>query len=219
MKPSSKYITQGMPETDYIAAVENFKNVATANAAALGLSEPQVAQITAAAAEIASAYESWTTAVASAKAVLVTKDETFADTKALIDSFAKLFRADNGIPDALLAELAVAPHIPTRSFNAPVTPTGFTGSATANGQITLKWKREGNTSSTQFIVESATSDAGPWTLATITNSTKATLQATPGQFITYRVVAKKGNDVADPTDAFSFWVGSGESSVSLSIAA
>lgn len=206
-----------MSETDYVEATNTFKKNTDLNSAALGLTAPQVEQIADACDAVATALSSYTAAQAAANAARINKDEVFADSKALIDSFAKTFRADNTIDDSVLAEILVAPHRTPGTRTAPTTPTNFTGTANASGEITLKWKRNGNTSATQFIVESRFSDTGSWTTAGVTNSTKFVTEATPGTFVSYRVRAKKQNVTTSPTSAVSFW-GEGDSG-ELSIAA
>lgn len=212
-----KYITSKMSETEYVEATTTFKKNTGLNSTALGLSSLQVEQIGDACDAVATALNNWTDAQAAANAARIAKNEAFADTKALVDNFAKIFRADNTIDDSLLAEILVAPHRTPATQSAPVTPTNFTGTANASGEVTLKWKRNGNTSATQFIVESRGSDTGAWTTAGVTNTTKFVVQATPGAYVSYRVRAKKKNVTTSPTSAVSFW-GEG-ASVQLSIAA
>ncbi len=212
-----RYITAKMSEAEYVEALDIFKKNCAENSTALGLSALQSEQISDACDEAGAAFSSWTNAQAAANAARITKDQTFADTKALVDSFAKVFRADVTIDDAILAEILVAPHRTPPTQSAPVTPTNFVGTANADGEVTLRWKRNGNTPATQFIVESRASDAGAWTTSGVTNTTKFVTQATPGAYISYRVRAKKKDTTTSPTSAVSFW-GEG-STIEFSVAA
>ena len=217
MRIAYRYITQSMPEADYVAALTNFKTVCANNKVALGLSTDQLAEITAAAVDAATKFNDWTAAQTAANKAKDAKNEQFDATATTISAFAKTFRANNAISDALLAELMVAPHNPGRTSSPPVTPTYFQGSADANGLVTLTWKRNGNTTSTQFVVEGRTSDTAPWTTYGVATSCKFTYQASPGNYVAFRVVAKKKNVVAPATTSVSFWGAS--SSLTLSEAA
>ena len=149
---------------------------------------------------------SYLTAAANAKG---SKDSQFKATQAVINKWAKIFRANGNIPDALLDQLMLAPHKPTRTSSAPAKPTSLQATADGQGLISLKWSRTGNTSATQFVIEYRTSSSAPWAIAGSTNSVKFDYQGTAGTYIAFRVYSQKKTETSAATAPLVFWENSG----------
>lgn len=161
------------------------------------------------------------TAVASKKAELANvtadKNEKKALARASINSYAKIWRANNAIPNSVLDALLVPNHNYGGTSTPPSTPKDLTVTINTQGVVTFKWNRSGNVSGTVFLVESASSATGDWTTLDITTKTKTEFSPAIGQEIWLRVTAKRAGQSSAPSLPFSLWAnGSGEF---LSIAA
>lgn len=98
---------------------------------------------------------------------------------------------------------------------APTQPLDLTGSADGNGVVSLKWKRNGNITGTQFLIETRTDPAGPWTISGSTTTAKFTYQAVPGVYIAFRVTAVRRDQASLPSFPYAFWENGGEMGLQL----
>lgn len=102
------------------------------------------------------------------------------------------------------------------SITAPVTPTDVIVTPNANGTVDVKWKRNGNSSATTFIIEQQSGST--WSGVFAATTTKAHMSGfAPGVPATFRIRAVKGQMSSAPTPTFSIY--SGEEGMALKIAA
>lgn len=102
------------------------------------------------------------------------------------------------------------------SVTAPVTPTNVIVTPNANGTVDVRWKRNGNSSATTFIIEQQIGST--WSGVFAATTTKAHMSGfAPGVPATFRIRAVKGQMSSAPTPTFSIY--SGEEGMALKIAA
>ena len=98
-----------------------------------------------------------------------------------------------------------------------VTPTEFLCVADGDGNISMKWRRNGNTSATSFVIEWRGSASAPWTQIGATTRAKFSWQSTPGEYAAFRVRATKKGQSSAASNQFVVW--NGQPNASLRIAA
>lgn len=199
------YITEINADGDLNTALANFSAVCAANAASLPLAAPDLAAIAAAATGFNTKFNAATAAKAAQNAAVTDKNTQKAASKAVVSKWAKVFRATVGISDTLLAELMLPPHSTPGFETAPATPTDLVASANGDGVTQLRWNRAGNIQGTVFNIETRDSPSGAWTiLDTTTRRTYVTISS-PGQYIAYRVSAKRNSQTSPPSTPFVLW--------------
>ena len=184
-----KYITDKMSDGELAVMATNFKTESAANLVALNLDAADKLAIEGAVDDFVASLNAAVAAKISAEAAVAAKDDQRATTRALLNNYAKQFRADLSISDSLLANLGVAPHTPPRPGTHPVMPSNLLAEADGLGNINLTWKRNGNIQGTAFVVEYQDSPSGTWTyLASVTKASFKTSWPV-GTYVAYRVTA------------------------------
>lgn len=200
-----KYITETVNDLALRSAFSDFSSVCAAEAATLGLSPAEVAEIAAAAAQ----FESDILAVAAAKSKLSSKvrmkDDQKAASRDMISRYAKRFRANESISDAILTKLQLAPHETPGTHTKPTPPLALVATSDGQGNIKLIWDRNGNRQTTIFQIEVRYSPSDPWTMLGVTTQTKFRLRTTPGSFISFRVFAHRNSLVSSACTPVTLW--------------
>ncbi len=213
------YITDIEADGDLNSALANFNTVCAANSAALGLNPGNLTEIAGASTGFTTTLNAAIASKATANANVEAKNLQKKASKAIISKWAKTFRANTTVPDSLLDQLMVPHHKTPGSKTPPTQPLDLVGSADGNGLVLLKWKRNGNRSGTQFLVETRTDPAGPWTISGGTTTLKFTYQAVPGSYIAFRVTASRGGQLSPASFPFAFWENGGGQGLELQVAA
>jgi len=209
------FITEITADGELNTALANFNTVCAANAALLALAPGDLTAIAAAATGFNTTYNAATAAKAAAKNSVEAKDIQKKTSKTAVSKYAKLFRANLAVPDNLLDSLMLPHHKTPGSKTPPTQPLDLVGSADGNGLVNLKWKRNGNTQGTQFLLEVRTDPAGPWSISGSTTQTKFGYQAVPGVYIAFRVTATRRNLLSPPSVPIVLWENGGGMSLRL----
>lgn len=200
-----KYITETVNDLALKSAFNTFSSVCAADAAELGLSPAEVAEIATAAAQ----YESDILEVIAAKAklssVVRNKDDQKAASRDLISRYAKRFRANPEISDVILTKLQLAPHETPGTHTKPTTPLALNATSDGQGNIKLIWDRNGNRQTTVFQIEVRYSPSDPWQMLGVTTQAKYRLRSTPGSFISFRVFAHRNSLVSPAGTPVTLW--------------
>lgn len=200
------YITQITKEAELSVALTSFSATCAANALALGgLTAPQLAEISGMASGFASSLASLATARAAEKLAVENKNLQLATSKTLLAKWAKTFRANPAISDALLDQLNLPHHKTPGTKTAPTTPLDLVATADIQGLVNLKWKRNGNRSNTVFTIELQGEPGGHWSIAGSTTKTKFNYQAVAGEYIALRVYASRDEQNSQPTLPVTLW--------------
>lgn len=211
------YITEIDADGVLNSALANFNTVCIANSATLGLNPVSLTEINNAATLFNTAFNNSTASKATTKSVVEAKDIQKKSSKATISKFAKQFRANPAISDALLEQLMLPKHKTPGTKTPPAQPLNLVGSADGNGLISLKWNRNGNRQGTQFLIEVRTDPTEEWTIGGGTTQAKFQYQAVPGVYIAFRVIAQRHELNSPASVPFSLWENGG--GVSLQLAA
>lgn len=209
------FITDNLSDGEFNMALANFNTVCLANTVVLGLNPGDLAAIGAAATNFNTTLNGATVAKAAAKNSVEAKEMQKKNSKAVVSKYAKIFRANALVPDNLLESLLLPHHKTPGTKTPPTTPLDLTGSADGKGLVSIKWKRNGNISGTQFLVETRTDPAGDWTISGGTTQTKFQYQAVPGSYIAFRVTASRRDLVSAPSFPYAFWENGGGASLQL----
>lgn len=211
------YITEIRADDAFSTALQDFAVACDANKVALGLTAPNLANIAGKTTAFATSLSAHVAAKNAAESARETKDENRAAAKEMVSQWAKTFRANPAVSNALLAILQVAPHSVPAVKSPPTVPLTLTATSDGNGNIKLAWKRNGNIPNTQFIIEYQTGPAEAW--VQLGTSLKRTFDTTwaPGTYVAFRVIATRRGITSAPSTPFVLW--NGESEVALKLAA
>lgn len=101
--------------------------------------------------------------------------------------------------EAQISALGLSPRAKERTKVTPKTVVDLSAVPAVDGDVTLKWGRNGNATGVVFLVESQ-SGTGPWTFVQGTTRCRATLRGyAPGVTANFRVIASKNGVVANPS--------------------
>jgi hypothetical protein len=88
-----------------------------------------------------------------------------------------------------------------RTFSNPITPSDLVATADASGTNSLKWSDAGNATGIQYVVESKIGAATEFaTVDVVTARTFRHTGRTPGERVEYRVRARRGSALSDPSN-------------------
>jgi len=204
-----------MADGEFNSALANFNAVCITNTATLGLLPADLTAIAAAATAFNTTFNAATASKATTKNSVEAKDLQKKASRSTVSKYAKIFRANQAVPDNLLDSLMLPHHKTPGTKTPPTQPLDLTGSADGNGVVSLKWKRNGNISGTQFLIETRIDPAGPWTISGSTTQAKFTYQAVPGVYIAFRVTAVRRELSSLPSFPYAFWENGGEMGLQL----
>lgn len=213
------YLTNLSSEPEFIQALNTVLPVISAQKTTLGMTAQQVTDLTNLCNAFIASYSTATTAKLAAKSAVATKESQRKAAQNSLFAWVKQWRANTAIPDALLEQLMVAPHKTPGTKTAPTTPTSFQAVPNGLGVVKFTWDRNGNTSSTTFVIESRKSPTDDWAVAFTTTKTKFELQVTPGQYIAFRIYANRNNTNSVASAPVILWENGGTGSATLKIAA
>lgn len=201
----NKTISEIEADLELIAALQNALPVINTNKTTLGLSAQQVTDLTNVCNTYFTQYQTMLTAKQAAKSAATTKDTNKRTAKNAYLAWAKQWRANANIPDALLEQIFVAPHQTPKSTAPPATPTNLQALADMHGQIELRFSKNGNKQGTQFIIETRDSATADWALIGVTTKSKYTFSAPVGEYIAMRVTASRGDQLSVPSVPTILW--------------
>lgn len=199
------YITDIRKQAELADAMTTFAATCAANSAALHLDPADVLAIQAMANSFTSALNAYSDAKAASDSAHAAKDAQYASSRATLSMWAKTFRADLTISDALLEQLNLAPHSTPGTKTPPTTPIDLVANPNGLGVVALKWGRNGNGTGTVFDVQTQSAAGGDWTIAASTTKAKFSYQAVSGQYIAFRVSASRNGLTSTPTLPIVLW--------------
>jgi hypothetical protein len=175
----------------------------------LGLAAGDLTEIQNASTNFSTGLNGWIAAKATADNAKGVKDGQRVTSRTVVSKWAKIFRANQAVPDALLSQLLLAPHKTPGEKTAPAQPTNLVANSDGDGNITLRWNRAGNIQGTQFIIEYKAASGDPW--AVLTSTTRASCQTTwsPGQYVSFRVIAKRNGQTSAASTPVVLWDATG----------
>ncbi len=169
---------------------------------AYGTTSLALGPMTAALADFSTSLDAADTAKASAKVAVAAKDADRAELEALFRPFVLRVQTDPSVTDALKTGASLPLRDTTRTFSAPVAPVDLVATADASGTNMLRWSGAGNASGIQFVIEARIGAAADFsTIDVVTATSYRHTGRTPGQTVQYRIRARRGAAVSDPSNA------------------
>lgn len=199
------YITQIKREADLSVALTSFSATCASNAGPLNLTPANLLEIAAMASGLSTALNAGTTAKVALKLALQNKDMQLKTSKATLAKWAKTFRANPAISDALLDQLMLPHHSTPGTKTPPAQPLDLVATPDVQGLVALRWKRNGNRSTTQFMVETQNAPGGPWSLAGGTTKVRFEFQAVLNEYVAFRVIAARDGESSQPSLPVVLW--------------
>ena len=122
------------------------------------------------------------------------------------------------VSDSMVSAAGLEPRDSVRTPVAALQPTELMVTPFADGNVQLKWNRNGNASGMNFIIEAAV-DGESWTIVNSTSKTRITLSGyAPGNQVFFRVRATKDGNVSEPSNTEAIYLPT-PSTTSLKVAA
>ncbi len=144
------------------------------------------------------------------------KEAARQDVLTQISSIVKRIYGDPNVDDALLAKASLAPRPSRPTFGTPNVPTAFTATVIGPNSVELKWRRNDNINTTIYTIEVQRGQGEAWNTLTSQTATRFVDETSaPGQPVSYRVYAKRGNRKSVLSSIASVWTEGEESVLSL----
>ncbi len=210
MNPSDFLPTE---DTQLEAWLENFATTCEKYETELDLNVESFALINGAVAGFAAGMTGIENARAISKAATVTKNEAKATATTVARTFAREFKANPSIPASILSELQIV-------TNSPVAPVTSVSNVDVigcdDGVNKVTWNRNGNSSTTSFIVEYKFPNNPLWILAGVVTKTKFDHKdQVPGDTVFYRVTATRNGVNAVPSVPVAAYPTTGDTTLTI----
>ena len=188
-------------EGEVVPWIENFVQVATANAAALGLGTVDITALKTMNGDLAGKINTAIAKQSEAKAATEAKNIQMDKTVDTVRSMVRQVQAKPGVPDNLKAQLRITIPSPSPTPSVLYPPKDLSAEMTAGGLCLMKWNRNSNNYSTTFIIEAGNKTTDKWEI--IGTSTKSQYEAklpnTLGNNL-FRVKAQKGTNISEASN-------------------
>ena len=188
-------------EGEVVPWIENFVQVATANAAALGLGTVDITALKTMNGDLAGKINTAIAKQSEAKAATEAKNIQMDKTVDTVRSMVRQVQAKPGVPDNLKAQLRITIPSPSPTPSVLYPPKDLSAEMTAGGLCLMKWNRNSNNDSTTFIIEAGNKTTDKWEI--IGTSTKSQYEAklpnTLGNNL-FRVKAQKGTNISEASN-------------------
>ena len=187
-------------EGDIVPWTENFVQVATNNAAALGLATVDINTLKTKNADYATKLNIAIAKQAESKAAVEAKN---IQKDAVIDTIrilARQVQAKPGVPDNLKSQLGLNIPDSNPASLAPVPPKDLSAEIGLGGLCNLKWNRNSNSQGTIFLIESSIIIDSDWKIIGTTSKTTYDTQLPSAKGHNYfRIKAQRGDLVSEPS--------------------
>ena len=188
-------------EGEVVPWIENFVQVATANAAALGLGTVDITALKTMNGDLAGKINAAIAKQSEAKAATEAKNIQMDKTVDTVRSMVRQVQAKPGVPDNLKAQLRITIPSPSPTPSVLYPPKDLSAEMTAGGLCLMKWNRNSNSYGTTFIIEASNKTTEKWEM--IGTSTKSQYEAklpnTLGNNL-FRVKAQKGTNISEASN-------------------
>ena len=184
-------------DSDLVAWIANFVNVANANLAALGLVATDVDPIKGLQPTLTANLNDVETKKAALAAAVETKDATKDSIIQKVRLLVNKIQANPAVTVALKAQLGISTHEGGSYPQHPVSPTDLVAVLQSDGSVNLSWNRNGNAPGTQFVIEYSSGATTNWVLLDVITKTNYNHKGFPaGVPIKYSVKARKGGETS-----------------------
>ena len=198
-----------MPSKDYFPSkegeivpwIENFVQVANANAAALGLGTTDITALKTLNGDLAGKLNTAIAKQSESKAATEAKNITKDKTIDVVRSMVRQVQAKPGVPDNLKAQLRITIPSPSPAPTMIHPPKDLSAEMTSGGLCLMKWNRNSNNYGTTFIIEASNKTTEKWEMIGTTTKSQyeAKLPNTLGNNL-FRVKAQKGTNISEASN-------------------
>ena len=188
-------------EGEVVPWIENFVQVATANAAALGLGTVDITALKTMNGDLAGKINAAIAKQSEAKAATEAKNIQMDKTVDTVRSMVRQVQAKPGVPDNLKAQLRITIPSPSPTPSVLYPPKDLSAEMTAGGLCLMKWNRNSNNYGTTFIIEAGNKTTEKWEMIGTTTKSQygAKLPNTLGNNL-FRVKAQKGTNISEASN-------------------
>ena len=188
-------------EGEVVPWIENFVQVATANAAALGLGTVDITALKTMNGDLAGKINAAIAKQSEAKAATEAKNIQMDKTVDTVRSMVRQVQAKPGVPDNLKAQLRITIPSPSPTPSVLYPPKDLSAEMTAGGLCLMKWNRNSNNYSTTFIIEAGNKTTEKWEMIGTTTKSQyeAKMPDTLGNNL-FRVKAQKGTNISEASN-------------------
>ncbi|MCE9558481.1 MAG: fibronectin type III domain-containing protein [Armatimonadetes bacterium] len=205
MADSNSYLANITADPALVSALGVVLPLISTNKVALSMTTQEVTDLTNLCNAYTTQYQVANTAKATAKAAVTLKDTNKRNARKALINWTKVWRSNNAISDSLLELLMCPAHGVQPSFTTPTIPTNLVAFSDGQGNIELRWNRGTNIRGTSFFIETRDSPTSDFRVLGVTTTAKFVTEATPGQYISYRVIAARHGKFSPPTAPVSLW--------------
>ena len=198
-----------MPSKDYFPSkegeivpwIENFVQVANANAAALGLGTSDITALKTLNGDLAGKLNTAIAKQSESKAATEAKNITKDKTIDVVRSMVRQVQAKPGVPDNLKAQLGITIPSPSPTPSVLYPPKDLSAEMTSGGLCLMKWNRNSNNYGTTFIIEASNKTTEKWEMIGTTTKSQyeAKMPDTLGNNL-FRVKAQKGTNISEASN-------------------
>ncbi len=143
------------------------------------------------------------------------KDATRATLLDEVSSIVKRIYSTPSVDDKLLETAGLAPRPGRPQYTIPNAVSDFSAAVKGPDSILLKWRPNGNISSTRYLIEVQV-DGGSWSLLTsVTAGRFVHSGIDPGVMMSYRVYAMRGTRKGPYSTIASVWTGGEEATLQI----
>ena len=188
-------------EGEVVPWIENFVQVATANAAALGLGTVDITALKTMNGDLAGKINAAIAKQSEAKAATEAKNIQMDKTVDTVRSMVRQVQAKPGVPDNLKAQLRITIPSPSPTPSVLYPPKDLSAEMTAGGLCLMKWNRNSNSYGTTFIIEASNKTTEKWEMIGTTTKSQyeAKMPDTLGNNL-FRVKAQKGTNISEASN-------------------
>ena len=188
-------------EGEVVPWIENFVQVATANAAALGLGTVDITALKTMNGDLAGKINAAIAKQSEAKAATEAKNIQMDKTVDTVRSMVRQVQAKPGVPDNLKAQLRITIPSPSPTPSVLYPPKDLSAEMTAGGLCLMKWNRNSNNYGTTFIIEASNKTTEKWEMIGTTTKSQyeAKMPDTLGNNL-FRVKAQKGTNISEASN-------------------
>ena len=188
-------------EGEVVPWIENFVQVATANAAALGLGTVDITALKTMNGDLAGKINAAIAKQSEAKAATEAKNIQMDKTVDTVRSMVRQVQAKPGVPDNLKAQLRITIPSPSPTPSVLYPPKDLSAEMTAGGLCLMKWNRNSNNYGTTFIIEAGNKTTEKWEMIGTTTKSQyeAKMPDTLGNNL-FRVKAQKGTNISEASN-------------------
>jgi hypothetical protein len=189
------------PDGEAVAYTETLITALESDEAAYGITAAQAIALRAAHTEFENSLNVSNTKKGAAQIAVADKDTKRTALEAELRPIVAQIQVNPAVEDAARVAAGIPIRDTTRTFSNPITPTDLVANADAAGTNSLKWADAGNSTGIQYVVEAKAGSATEFlTVDVVTARTYRHTGRTAGQKVEYRVRARRGSAISDPSN-------------------